>query len=425
MSTPKLEVRNTQTELKHYILQEYLDIWAGIIIQGMKRYKHQVHLVYVDGFAHTGRYTGNARDVEIGNMATEPVYGSPMIGIRALDKAVQTGTQWGVHIRANCILTEKKSQPYEALHDTLELAEFADRTRETDSFESLKPGQIAVLNCDFHSVLPQVLEYTSGYTFAFYLLDPYGPTGIPYEHVVKPVVQQDHTDVMINFPYLDLHRRSGLLKTIDISQSDNAILENHTAMFGTDNWRKVFSQAYNATTDSDVRKRLVEEALVSYYGERLHKANPKAGPKKIPLLFPDKERTMYYLFLTTSDPNGSLRLNEVLYEAKGMEEELRQLYRQSKSTSAFRKSGQQDFLNIIDQGEALPREKAEIDVDDLAKVIYDRFRGEETTFLDVLAFMADSDYHVPHIRRAMTRLKQSERVQYQGSFSNTLKLTFG
>src|SRR5690348_12599267 len=90
-----LKQRDTQTEVKHRILSEYLDAWAGIITNGLARQAALVQarggsfrcrLMYVDGFAHKGRYDGDRTEVLRKGAPDVPTWGSPILGIKALDR---------------------------------------------------------------------------------------------------------------------------------------------------------------------------------------------------------------------------------------------------------------------------------------------------------------------------------------------------
>ena len=87
------EARDSQSRAKHAVLRRYAGGWAGIICGGIFRRwsgsfasapKFGLHLVYVDGFAGKGRYARDADEAHSGTSG-EPIWGSPIIGIRALE----------------------------------------------------------------------------------------------------------------------------------------------------------------------------------------------------------------------------------------------------------------------------------------------------------------------------------------------------
>jgi three-Cys-motif partner protein len=157
------------------------------------------------------------------------------------------------------------------------------------------------------------------YTWSFYLLDPYGPLGIPL-NTVKAIISQTHNDVMINFPYMDLHRKSGPAARNDPEQEKHN--QYYDAMYGSQRWRQIATKYYGEL--SDRRKAAMERELVDEYKNVLQEQDNEVAIKTIRLQFPDMQRTMFYLFLTTHDPTGALALNEILDEAKYTEFELRE-----------------------------------------------------------------------------------------------------
>jgi len=91
-----LKPRNTQTKVKHEILSSYLDVWGGIIINGSINSKRKVqrHFVYVDCFSYLGKYSGEKED-GFQNKSPNTVYGSPIIGIMALDRLIMHAQKMG------------------------------------------------------------------------------------------------------------------------------------------------------------------------------------------------------------------------------------------------------------------------------------------------------------------------------------------
>src|SRR3972149_2678968 len=111
-----LKQRDTQTQVKHMILARYLDTWGGIVFNALRSKAKEVqsngrsfdlHFVYVDCFAYRGRYSGDSQDI-LQNPSTDPVNGSPIIRIRALDKLLDFARrEAGINLRVNTILVEE------------------------------------------------------------------------------------------------------------------------------------------------------------------------------------------------------------------------------------------------------------------------------------------------------------------------------
>jgi three-Cys-motif partner protein len=431
--------RDTQTQIKHMILAEYLDTWGGIILNPKMRYlgkqrlnsgrKFEPHFVYVDCFSSVGRYSGDkhrSRDV---------VRGSPIIGIQALDKLMHSAQEDGVPIKINAILIEKDKKIYEGLQETLSAYNYAGRVRETNDFAGLKPGEVAILNADATKVVDKLVAYTTtGFTWAFYLLDPYG-AGIPYDFV-RPIVCQEHHDVMINFIYEDLNRKAGMARSEKVGAQQRQQVDNWTAVFGDATWKDIeqmvrrnpWDARWNiisdepqeqddrfghAITEGEVAKR-VESALVEHYKSVLKGMDPRLTVKLVDLQFPDKERTIFYLFLTTHDPTGALSLNKTLYDAKLWEYQIRNVRRLSKE---IEETGQLTLFPVQEHM-AEPKSPPRPTTDEIAAAVFDCFRGKTVTQREVFRELADTEYFQAEISKALRHLKQQGKAQFQGNLSH-------
>ncbi len=418
----KLYSRDTQTQVKHMILTQYLDTWCGIIFNPKMRYlakqrlssgqRFDPHFVYVDCFSSIGRYAGDK------HRSSDMVEGSPIIGIRALDRLVESTRKDEIPIRVNSILIEKDRKIYQGLLETLSIYEYANRVRETNDFACLRPGEIAVLNADATKLVEKLVGYTtSGFTWAFYLLDPYG-AGIPYDFVC-PIVRQEHHDVMINFIYEDLSRKAGMARSDKVGAQQRQQVENWTAVFGNEEWKNTeqeVRQAMHQATDSsdNEESKRVERALVDRYNHVLRRMDPTLAVKLVDLQFPEKERTMFYLFLTTHDPTGALSLNKTLYNAKLWEQEIRSVRRLSKE---MEETGQMAFFSAqehLAEPTAPPRPTNDVIASDILK----RFSGKIATRREVYRELVNEEYFPEEIDKALGLLKKRNKAHFEGSLSH-------
>ncbi len=418
--------RDVQTRVKHKILRSYLDAWAGIIVNGLagvaasrasRGLSFRAGLVYVDGFSWRGRYDGDASEVLLDGSVLSPKWGSPIVGIQALDDARRFASSRGVPLETMAVLVEEHADEFQSLLESLKLAGFDTRTVVGPAHLHLVDGQVAAILGDFLGHLDQVEALTQGpYLKAFYLLDPYGPKGIPYDAVAR-VVSQPNADVIINFPFLDVQRKAGILGRWlagDVRPRDQALLANHDALFGTPAWRQIVEQVLR-DAPPEAQGELVEEELSRFYMKRLLDADPALTVKRIALQFPDRDRTIYYLYLTTHDATGALTMNEVLWKAHQEEGELRLLRSQAAWVRRSHRGGQ---LTLFDAGLGLAspppstQEDRDIDIARLGDHIHAAFRGRAPILLDVYRHLGNTDVFPGEVLRALTRLKRSGRVQY-------------
>ena len=417
-----LKVRDTQTQVKHLILSKYLAEWAGVIINGLAKIAQYrlsqglpvtTRLLYVDGFSFTGRYAGDASAIV---RQEGPTWGSPLLGIQALDKARQFAQEmYQFPIETAAILVEDDAEDFQELLESLRLAGLSDRVVTNPSTITPLNGQILAIHGNFLKLVDAILRVAERpCTWSFFLLDPYGPKGIPYE-MVKRVVAQQHVDAMINQPYQDLYKKQGILDSQKEKAVNEALLRNYDAMFGTQEWREVRQQVWQNTPEPE-RGVDLEAELTTFYQQRLRAADPSLAVKKIGLEFPDRERTMFYLFLTTHDPTGALLMNKVLSDAEQQEAQLKWQRQEATVVQKARQMGQMSLYDIGLDPAAPPSDTSPqrvVSIDQLANELFASFRGKTVTLKAIYLSQVDTRYFAEDIRKALRQLKQQKRVQYQ------------
>ncbi len=435
--------RPTQSKIKHTILDNYLKSWGGIILHGLRGeaarrralgQPFSVHFTYVDCFSSWGRFLGEQEDAVAGRLRT-PVFGSPIIGVQALDSLVDFAAKQGISLRTTAILVEKMPAEYQELQRSLSMAGLSARVRATDDFRSLADGQIAVVQADSLVLAPRLIQYTqqSGYRFAFFLLDPYGPTGIPLTFV-KDIISAPRHDVMINMPYQDLHKKTGVVTKGNDEPPLQKLVKHYDLMFGSAGWRTIVRRIENevddeawdtymthldtigANSSAYTLVRDLELELANEYKQALQRTDKTLRVKSIPLHFSDKERTMFHLYLTTHDPSGALAMNEVLWKAGYEENVLRQRLKQAKEEArqVSRWGGVQGSLFDEDIQQA-PIKPPRPPIDEIAHHIVTRFSGRTITRRQLYAGLVQEPYFADEIDKAIKQLKRSGRAAFNGT----------
>ena len=436
------KARPTQTRVKHEILKAYLKTWGGIISSGLRaRQPNTVHLVYVDCFASTGKYAGECEDILHGH-AGETVYGSPIIGIRALDAlADHARNKMGVPLQTSSILIERNTPTFQCLMDTLTEVGLSGRARQITDFKALADGEIAVVNADSISMVGELLGYTSqGFKFAFYLVDPRGPSGIPYDFV-KQIVRRERHDVMINFIYEDLVRKTGMCLKNNLSSAEKKLVNHWTAAFGGEQWKEIAREAFVETENQhflndildgvplddmpDVSSlseheiaQVKEWKFVDAYRNVLRGMDPGLTTKLIDLMFPEKDRTMFYLFLTTHDPTGALALNKILSDAKYLEYELRSRLQIARQTPV----GQ---LSLFAAEPSKPESPTRPSIEHIGEVILQRLAGTTVRKRDVYRTVANDLFFASEVDKALRLLKSQGKAEFMDkSFAHNTEIRF-
>jgi three-Cys-motif partner protein len=396
-----------------------LQAWGGIILSGISRSSvRDAHFAYVDANAYRGWYPGDQSDV-IDHASGGVVYGSPIIGIEVLDELVAFAKEkYSIRLQVNVILVEKDGQIFGELVEALRQKGYSSRLLiNPTNLATIAGKQIATINDDSTTIVDRLVDFTSsGKKFSFYFLDPFGASGIPLSYVDKVITRPRH-DVMINFPYLDLHRKTGLTQKPDLSIGLEQRLRDCDRMFGHNRWRTVASQM-DAVIDQ-YKSLDLEQHLVDSYRESLASIDPDLAVKSIRLRFPDRERTMYYLFLTTHDPTGALAMNELLWKAKLMENELRWQLRE------VRVAGQKQLL-LFHTPAPPPRDQPEIrpSKEEIANHISQMLHGRLLLLRDVYRLLADELYFANEIKSALRFLRAQKRLEFTGDLRNRTELKF-
>ena len=387
-----------------------------------------------------------------------PVWGSPIIGVEVLNSFHALAAKCGIELCTNAILIEERNSNFIDLLDSLQMAGFSDRIRKTSNFDGLTNGEIAVVNGDSVTLGDGLVRYTQARSkFAFYFLDPYGPKGIPLTFVSKIVRPKRH-DVMINMPYQDLHKKSGLISKLDSSDEEHKIVRNYDDMFGNTSWHKVVEEleleglfeelAWDPTEGDDLsvsdkvrelktelylRKlsgievdtspkwqhaKELELRLINEYKDSLCSSAPELTVKSIGLRFPDKERTIYYLYLTTHDPNGALAMNDALWEAGYQEHELRWKFRSAQEFAKRRQLSMfGDVAPLLPKRERMPKEQ-------IAEQLSDLFSGKTLTRRQIYSALADQPFFASEIDSVLKYLRKAERASFEDPLKNSTLIIF-
>jgi len=438
----KIDPRPTQTRIKHRILEDYLKKWGWIILNGKRGHAakaaaegraFRARLVYVDCNASCGRYQGESEDLAAGREPTLTP-GSPLIGIQALDGLTQFASSCGITLQTNAILIEEQAWKVAELRESLLMAGIDEaRIVVGRDLGQLKPGQIAIMQGDSTKMAGALNTFTQAdpYTNAFFFLDPYGPEGIPL-NFVSQIINQPRHDVIINMPYQDLHKKAGWINKPDSRGRET--LKHYDAMFGHNQWQSIVQQL---DLDSILQAEAAELAgrkvgdqakvelsrkkeleLVQAYRTTLQAVDEVLAVKKIPLRFQDRERTMFYLYLTTHDPTGALTMNQILWDAEYEERVLRDRFQVAKLSKG---GAQTTLFDYVSPTPADNRQRPK--VEDIAEAIAAELSGQVLPLREIYRAFGDDIYFADEIKKALTYLKRKKRSTYPSQPDNSTEIS--
>lgn len=370
MSDPKqvFPPKKVATKVKHRILQNCLKAWGGIIVTSNRG--RSVHLAFVDTCCGSGLYAPSDQ-----NSTAEFDYGSAVIGLDSLAGVLGYATSVGATATAKALLINESASELETLKSAI-AAHGA-----TIPFDTC-PDQL-------QNVVAGVKKFCANH-FAFLLIDPYGPSAIPFS-VVSQLVQLKYADTLINFPYYSIHKWAGWLD----SGEQEGRLETVDALLNGPAWRDI------ARRHSGDGKAL-EAAILEHYMRQL--SNLGLGVFALRMAFEDRNRTMYHLIFTSRNTAGLAAAKKELQQGEAYQVALKAELKASKTH-------QTTFEFMTSESEV----QDPVDVNALAANIRATFQEMSPTFDEVVRYgLLKADVLESHVSRALTILKKAKAVNVIG-----------
>ena len=236
----------TQTRVKHKVLEEYLYVWAT-------KLGSVNDIIYYDGFCGCGAYYNSE--------AQELNFGSPIIAKQQFIKA------------------RRRSNSYFYLND-----------KSKENIENLKKVFLKS-NTPTNNIIYTIGEFEDNIGIfldklekipkpSFFMIDPFGINA--HFSTIERIMNIPKTEVFFNFMYNFTRRFTGYKNTEEII----------TNLFGTDEWLKFKSLNGNAK----------EIALRDLYRQQLK--NCAKYVYQYRMSFPNDKRTYYYLFHASNNRDG-------------------------------------------------------------------------------------------------------------------------
>ena len=264
MAAPKATVWELEphTRAKHEILKRYLQAWTAML--GQSEFPK---VLYIDGFAGPGRYSGGEK-------------GSPIIALKA---ALAHKDKIKTRIDFRFIELDRERAAV--------LEEIVTGIEVPDNFHiEFAPGQtfeaaFAEIHGSYKAKLGKLPP-----TFAF--IDPSGWKGVPFS-TVRTIMSYRSCEVFVNFIYEEVNRF--------IAHPDQEA--NFDSFFGTTAWRHCMS-----LNDPRHRNRFLHDLYLS-------QLRTVAGAKFVRSfqMRNDRDVTDYYLFYATNNLLGLKKMKEAMW----------------------------------------------------------------------------------------------------------------
>lgn len=246
------------TEAKHKILRKYLDAWFPIMAT------YHGRIVYLDGFAGPGRYTGGQPGSPIIALESAKNHSAPL-GAELVFLFIEQRQDRAAHLRAEV----DKLQCPDKFKIEIKCGEFApELTKELDALEQ-----------EGNRLAP-----------TFSLIDPFGFSGIPYD-LIKRLLSNDRCEVFISFMVDSINRW--------IEHPADTIRRHILETFGMD----------EPPTAMRAPDRIV--ALKDLYHHQLSKIAKFVRSFE---LRDQNDRVVYYLFFASNNSTGHYKMKEAMWK---------------------------------------------------------------------------------------------------------------
>jgi three-Cys-motif partner protein len=365
------------------ILGRYLSAWGGIIC----RMNDTVNLVFIDTCAGPGSY----QDTKNRGLKE----GSPLIALQTLS-SLKTDTRFaGKVANTKSLFIEKNPKYASALRRLLGSGNTFGETYE-------------IKESEFDSVLEDILAFAKGF-FTFIFAEPFGPSSIPFTSISR-VVSQKFCDVLINFPFYSIQKWSGFIDDYDCNDLARERVDYVTNFFGTDEWIDIYKRHLGTEK--------LEDEWLNLYKKNLKNAGVMAV--SAPVLFEQKERSIFHLIFTTRNLAGLMAMKETMYSAKREEAKRREeLQRQTKypGQMSFAEVNESWGIPVASSIRSSPEEITRQIAETMGKGVFSRRQIYEK-------FISDIPYLQGDINKALTVLKKQGKADYAGKliFDQQIKL---
>jgi three-Cys-motif partner protein len=262
------------TQAKHQILRRYLEAWLPILAAAHNR------LVYVDGFAGPGRYTGG-----------EP--GSPLIALTTLIEHPRFGTK-GLLNGATLLFIESDEVRAGGLRN--ELDRFLNE-RHASGHPVPDWVRYHVEHSEFAPTMTRLLDDLDrerarlAPTFCF--IDPFGFAGVPMS-LIGRIASNPACECLVNFAFDSVRRF--------LSTPDDKVSAHYDVLFVTRDWRAALA----------IPKDQQGDFIADFYSQQLVNIGGFRYVRRFEMINAGN-RTAYYLNFGTNSKLGLSRMKYAMW----------------------------------------------------------------------------------------------------------------
>lgn len=347
-----------QTEVKHDILEKYLEPWLSKITE----VESEIH--YIDGFAGWGKY-------EDGSI------GSPLIAMNTTKEMIE---------QKHGLITQKLKS-FKCYFIENDEVNYSELKNEVDRFQEDCPPQIEAFsyNMEFADFAEQYFRQgLSNPSPAFIFIDPFGFSGVPFE-IVEKLVNLRTTGVEVFITFMS----GKMAQYMENKEHEVAITE----ILGTNQWKEL--------VPNDLSKNKRAERFVQIYENQLRNEAEVEYVWPFEMTEETKRQNCYYLVHATNHFEGFKLMKDIMYNA-GAEDQFAYLG--------------PDHYPYINEQEGLGAFGAGVDdeqknVEGLADFLHEEYKGESITFYNLLKETYEETTLIEkHYRDACKHLQEQRRA---------------
>ena len=220
----------------------------------------------------------------------------------------------GHNVRFRALFVEKDAKKYHRLREYLDALE---TPVETESFHG-----------EFDKARHKILDWCGPTAFTFFFVDPLGWKSIIEVPTLEPFLQRGNSEFLINFMFEFILRA-------------HQFHPRHE-----EDMIKIFEPGSQTDGMTPEQK---ESCLVKLYRENLKRVQPLQGRKPrsvtVPILRPDKDRTIYHLVYLTRHPLGIVKFMEASESLDFVQKAVRI---QAKHDKKIQVTGQGELFGALD-----------------------------------------------------------------------------
>jgi len=281
-----------QAFIKHRLLKGYIE--RLFMIRG----QNEKSISYVDCFA--GPWQEGSLDLDDTSVGIS-------LGIMNDCKKALAKLSKDIHFRA--LFIEKNPESYRKLKSFVERSQWSGI-------------DVKAINGDFYDLRGEILKWCDDDSFVFFFVDPSGWKEVVEIDTLRPLLLRSKSEYLINFMFGFINRFY-----------TQAALEQ--------DMKRIFGSVEDLSGMSPEER---EKYLVTLYQERLkgslppHHRRPRSA--RVQVLYPQKDRTLYYLVYLTRHPLGIMKFME---ESEKLDVVQRIVRAEAKQDRRIRQTGQGEF----------------------------------------------------------------------------------